>query len=203
MIDVLVSDLGQVVLPFDFTPTRNFLRDHCRALKDAEIDPWSVLSRVYDRLGFGKGDCSSLQFYGALADETGLDASFEEFCLAWSNVFYENPGVTDLFRRTSARHRFLLSNTNEIHWKWILSHHARALKVFDELLASQELRCEKPHPEIFRMVESRTGLPPGGHLLIDDIPENISGAQACGWDGIVYTDVPNLEIDLRQRGLLT
>ena len=203
MIEVLVSDLGQVVLPFDWAPCKAFLRERSRRhAADREFDPWAALASAHDRLGFGKGACESEPFFHHVSGDLDLDATYEEFCTAWSDVFWEDRAVMDLIGRAHVPHKFLLSNTNAVHWKWILERHGESLQVFDRLLASQELGAEKPHAAIYRKVEGLTGLPPEAHLMIDDIAENIEGACACGWDGIVHTDAANLELELRRRSLL-
>lgn len=205
MIKVLVSDLGKVVLPFDFAPSKEFLRQRSRLSDKSEsaLDPWAVLSQLHERLAFGAGGCESPEFFRQLQAELHLDATYEEFCQAFCDIFEEDHEVVDVIRRADVEHRFLLSNTNAIHWEWILAHHSEILKVFDRLLASQELGALKPFPEIYKKVEALTGLPPETHLLIDDIPENVEGARACGWDGIVYTGVSDLARELEERQLLS
>ncbi|HET6382323.1 MAG TPA: HAD-IA family hydrolase [Armatimonadota bacterium] len=199
MIQVLVSDLGQVVLPFDFSPTKEFMRSRSAP---GEIDPWTGLFDLHERLNFGTGGCPAREFYEHIVLELKLDATYEEFCRAWCDVFVEDHAVVDLIRRANVQHRFLLSNTNVIHWDWILANNAEILQVFDRLVASHEVGAAKPDPAIYKHVEAITGLPSAAHLLIDDLAPNIEGARACGWDGIIHTDANNLEIELRRRGLL-
>lgn len=204
MTRVLVSDLGQVVLPLDWTESKRFLRERCRkAASGADGDPWAALGAVHDRTGFGTGSCEPDAFFRAVVDELDLNATYDEFCKAWSDVFTEDWPVVELLRKANVQHRFLLSNTNIIHWNWILEHHSECLQIFDRLLPSQELGAEKPNEEIYRKVEALTGLPPSAHLMIDDLAANVEGARACGWDGIVHTDAANLERELRRRNLLT
>lgn len=204
MIEVLVSDLGQVLLPIDWTTAKQFLRERCRKVETGTEarDPWSALSEVHERLGFGRGECTPAAFYAAFSSEMDLDASFDEFCHAWCDVFREDPRVMDLIRRARVQRRLLLSNTNEIHWNWILQRYGTFLAPLDRLLVSQELKSEKPHEAIYRQVEALTGLPPSAHLMIDDLSANVEGAQRCGWDGIVFTDAAQLEAELKKRDLL-
>ena len=201
-IEVLVCDLGQVVLPFDFSPAKRFLRTRSTPSNDPLWDPWKAMSGLHDSLGFGMGRCSSRDFFAQVSRSLGLRCNFDEFCTAFSDVFVEDPATIDLVRRARVRLRFLLSNTNSIHWDWITAHHGALLAIFDRLLASHELGLQKPSEAIYKRVEGLTGLPPGAHLLIDDMPENVEGAVAIGWDGIVYTGAIDLEHKLQLRGLL-
>ena len=203
MIEVIVSDLGQVILPFDFSPSRKFMAERRRSPHPfSEAETWQSLHDLHEQHEFGSGGCSPEEFYEHVVNDLQIDASYEEFCKAWSNVFREDSAVVDLIARARAKHRFLLSNTNSIHWQWILEHHGEALRIFDKLFASQEIRMVKPSEQVFRLVESETGLRPEAHLLVDDLAENIEGAIACGWDAVLHTDAANLERELRLRGML-
>jgi len=203
-IDVLVSDLGKVILPFDFTPRQQFLRQRCR-LPHTEGNAEALahaLHALHEELDFGKGACSAEAFYCKVVERLNLEVSYEEFCVGYSDYFWEDWAVAELIRQARVQKRVLLSNTDAIHWQWIRKRYGALLSVFDHLLASQELQALKPHPEIYRKVEALTGHPPEAHLLIDDLAENVEGAIACGWDGIVYANVEALEAQLRTRNLL-
>ena len=51
---------------------------------------------------------------------------------------------------------------------------------------SYEINAVKPEPEIYRCLCERYGLEPQESLFTDDVPENVKGAQACGFWGIVF-----------------
>jgi FMN phosphatase YigB (HAD superfamily) len=59
----------------------------------------------------------------------------------------------------------------------------------------------KPHREIYDHAVQRTGLPATEVFFVDDKPENVAGAVAAGMDAVLFTTVPQLEADLRQRGV--
>jgi 2-haloacid dehalogenase len=52
---------------------------------------------------------------------------------------------------------------------------------FDRCYISGEMGVIKPDPEIYRMVEADSGLPPQALLFTDDKPENVEAAAARGW----------------------
>ena len=51
---------------------------------------------------------------------------------------------------------------------------------------SFEVKAVKPEPEIYRCLCNKYGLKPEDCLFTDDVPANVNGAQACGFQGIVF-----------------
>ena len=51
---------------------------------------------------------------------------------------------------------------------------------------SFEVKAVKPEPEIYRCLCEKFGLKPEECLFTDDVPANVKGAQACGFQGIVF-----------------
>ena len=51
---------------------------------------------------------------------------------------------------------------------------------------SFEVKAVKPEPEIYRCLCDKYGLNPEECLFTDDVPANVKGAQACGFQGIVF-----------------
>ena len=51
-------------------------------------------------------------------------------------------------------------------------------------------------------VEKLTGFPSGSHVLIDDMPANVAGARAAGWDGIVFGPETDLLAELSRLGVV-
>ncbi len=51
---------------------------------------------------------------------------------------------------------------------------------------SFEVKAVKPEPEIYRCLCEKYGLNPEECLFTDDVPANVKGAQACGFQGIVF-----------------
>ena len=51
---------------------------------------------------------------------------------------------------------------------------------------SFQVKAVKPEPEIYRCLCEKFGLKPEECLFTDDVPANVKGAQACGFQGIVF-----------------
>ena len=82
---------------------------------------------------------------------------------------------------------FLLSNIGDLHWR-----HLNARYGFDGLahgvIASFRVGAIKPSAAIYREAERQFGLEPAATVFIDDLPPNVAGAQACGWQAIHHRD---------------
>ena len=52
---------------------------------------------------------------------------------------------------------------------------------FDAIDYAADIGATKSEPAFYHTVETRTGRPPEGHLLIDDTAANIEAARAAGW----------------------
>jgi putative hydrolase of the HAD superfamily len=67
-------------------------------------------------------------------------------------------------------------------------HHLDIARLFDPLVISGEIGMMKPTPSAYHAVLSRMALPADKTVFIDDMPANISGAQAVGMGAIHYQD---------------
>jgi glucose-1-phosphatase len=195
---VIVSDLGKVLLPFDVQRVWAALQPHF-SVEEAEAR--LAVRTLLRETRFGCGEITGSRFHELLCERTGLCLAFDAFCEAWSDMFWEDGGVLNLIIRAPVERRYLLSNTNDIHWAFICSRYSHVLDGFDRLLVSHELGLEKPDPAIYRWVCDDTGLPPSAHLFIDDIEENVTAARGVGMDGILHTDSRSLWREFVARGL--
>ncbi len=84
-----------------------------------------------------------------------------------------------------AKHRptFMLSNTNEVHWKYLLEKYKLANYV-QGYLTSFEAAAMKPDPKIYLKFTDKFGFKENEILFIDDLKENIEAAQEHGWHTI-------------------
>ena len=80
---------------------------------------------------------------------------------------------------------YLLSNTNEIHWKWSCKHafHYKAFRVedyFERIFLSYEMKMVKPDVAIFEKLLEESGIDPKETFFIDDSTENCRVAETLG-----------------------
>ncbi|HEX6459255.1 MAG TPA: HAD family phosphatase [Thermoleophilaceae bacterium] len=69
--------------------------------------------------------------------------------------------------------------------------------IFDEIVISGEVGLHKPSPEIFELTLTKLDLPASECVFVDDLRENIDGAEAVGITGILHrgadSTLPELE----------
>ena len=76
---------------------------------------------------------------------------------------------------------------------WVSSPHSH----FDRHVFSAEIGLVKPHKEIFEYALKTNGFVAEETLFIDDSPQNIAGAKACGIEGYLFDgDVEKLRMYL-------
>ena len=87
------------------------------------------------------------------------------------------------------RERFLNNLPIEVSW--------------DAIIVSGEIGMRKPDPEIFKHAANEIGIPPERCFFIDDLEENVLGAQAIGMGGYHFTrnNYKALRIALRAAGI--
>lgn len=121
---------------------------------------------------------------------------------AWSEIFRRNDEVCALATGLSRHYRlFLASNTNELHAQQFRRQFAEVLRHFEALFLSYEIGVCKPEAGFFQHCQEQAGCRPEQCLFIDDLPANAAGAQACGWDAIVYRSPRDLKEQLLRRGI--
>jgi putative hydrolase of the HAD superfamily len=71
-------------------------------------------------------------------------------------------------------------------------------ELFDAVVLSSDVGLIKPDPHIYEVAAAQLGYDPDACVMIDDLPSNIDGAERAGMQGIVYSSVSQLKIDLAQ-----
>ena len=72
----------------------------------------------------------------------------------------------------------------------------------DGVVVSGEVGLLKPDAAIYEHTAQRFGLTPARTWFVDDNAANVAGAQACGWNGIRFTDAASLRDALSAAGLI-
>jgi epoxide hydrolase-like predicted phosphatase len=60
--------------------------------------------------------------------------------------------------------------------------------LFDDTVISGEVGVHKPKPEIFLLAAERLGVEPGDCVFVDDLRENVAGAEAVGMTALLHRD---------------
>jgi FMN phosphatase YigB (HAD superfamily) len=194
----VIFDFGGVISDFDIGRFLEGLLRHTRGTEE------EVRSTVYlSDLGFRyeSGAIGSSEFFREIADVCSLDLCEEDFIPIFTDIFTPIESTCRLIKSLSGRYRLgLLSNTNE----WHFEHHIRKTEVFplfDAVTLSFRVKTMKPAEAIYRRALSDLGLAAGECAYIDDLEENVAGAERLGIRGIRYTGPEALLLSLRELGI--
>ncbi len=200
MIEVLVFDLGNVLIPFDYGGLLKKLNELKSGLGEKFARLYKENYEVHRR--FEKGLLTEDEFLKIMIEWTEGLLNKEEFCFYYSNIFEENKELAALL--PSLRKKFklvLLSNTNAIHKKYGWEKF-EFLKYFDALILSHEAGAVKPEAIIYKAVMDFTNLPAESHLFIDDIEEYVNAAKSLGWQGIQFKSNEKLFAEFKRLGII-
>lgn len=197
---VIVFDLGNVLIPFDYNIVVNRLNRVEKGLGDRFVKFYSENYELHKR--FERWEISTEEFLNTMLNWLDNKVTAEEFCDIYSKIFSVNVDVVNLLPELKKDYKLvLLSNTNYIHQKYGYGHY-EFLNNFDKLILSHEVGAVKPEGKIYKAVESFTNRPSKEHLFIDDVEEYVEGAKAVGWSAIQFTGYQQLVYDLKGRGIL-
>jgi len=199
IIKVIVFDLGNVLLPFNYSGAAKRLNLIDENLGETFLSFYKehyALHRSFER-----GDLPKEKFISTVRNALQNKVDEESFCKIYSEIFTLNEKVSSLLPKLKPNYKLvLLSNTNEIHKQYGWRQYD-FIKYFDKLILSHEVNAVKPEEKIYSAVEAFTELPPETHLFIDDILEYVEGAKKMGWDGIQFTGYEKLIEELQERSI--
>ncbi len=197
---VVVFDLGNVLIPFDYDLVIKRFNAVSNGLGDKFVDYYRSNYEIHR--GFERGDISEEKFIEKMLAVLENKIDKETFCKAYSTIFKVNENVAALLPVLKENYKLvLLSNTNSIHMEYGWKDYG-FLKHFEKLILSHEVGAVKPEPEIYKAVERFTGEKPERHIFIDDIKEYAEGAKSMGWDAVQFMGYENLVKDLEERDIL-
>ena len=177
-IEVLLFDLGKVLINFDFQLGVSALHACCPLSRDEfERVLWDkVWVRRYER-----GEISTRDFHRYLCETAKLNLEVDEFCRIWSSVFLPELLISEeLLAALRERYRLILvSNTNEAHVDFIRSNY-RVFDYFDHRVLSFEVGSLKPDSKIFEHAIAAAARPPEALFFTDDREENVTAARRLG-----------------------
>jgi len=154
-------------------------------------------------------ELNKLSDYGLITQEewkqqvsevTGLDDEYVAKNIQGVNVC--NQQLLDFSQSLRGQYKLgMLSNIGIGAMDQFFSSEQRQ-ELFDAVVLSSEVGLIKPHPEIFKVMAQRLGCQPEECIMIDDIEDNCSGADAAGMRSILYQTnqqtIDDLEMLLEQ-----
>jgi HAD superfamily hydrolase (TIGR01509 family) len=198
-IEVILYDLGNVILPFNHYQIAEKL---CRFCQKKELgDPQRIFSYLFDLQkgiinDFDVGKVSPQEFFQTIKEHLDLSISFDEFIPLWNDIFVEDQEVSQIILSQKGKWRLgLLSNTDLLHFNYILSKFSM-MRVFDKWILSYEVGFKKPAVEIFKIAIAWASVEPQKILFIDDTKKHVEVAISLGMQGIHFVSAEQLKKEL-------
>jgi putative hydrolase of the HAD superfamily len=201
MTKAVLLDLGNVIVGLDMDRVYRATAKVCPFPMD-EIPGRIRAAKLYEP--YERGELSSEIFHGRFCEALQIDTvGFDEFARLWGDMFQPTPLLaSELLASLAQRCRLvLLSNTNELHFRWIREHYP-LLEHFHEYVLSFQVGAMKPSPEIYREAIRRAGCRAEECFFTDDVEENVAGALREGIDAVVFGGELQFKRELAARGLV-
>lgn len=196
MIKLFVFDLGNVILPFENHQIAEKLYE--TSLVKDRCTPDDIFRFLFDyQKGFindyETGRISTKDFIAKVKQKYRLELEPEEFKDIWNHIFEEDPAVSQaiLYLKNKGYPIFLLSNTNELHFSYIMERYP-IIHYCDEWILSFEVGAKKPQETIYDVIFEKKSLERHEVLYIDDIPEYVKAAAGYGIPGIVFKEASDI-----------
>ena len=199
MIRAIILDLGNTIIPFDFTRGYREMQAVC------SLSPDEMRHRIGGSdlvVRFESGRIAPKDFVAQLSELLGLRVTYDEFRRMWSSIFLPDPLIPESFLESlKKRYRLvLLSNTNALHFGMLRETYP-LLGHFDHFVLSHEVGALKPEPAVYEQAISRAQCLPGECFFTDDIDAFVEGARRSGIDAEPFRGFDKLQADLRSRGV--
>ena len=201
----VLLDFGGVLGFFDHMISCRLLAPHSQVTDSEEF---FKLLFGEEHKQFERGRISPRNFHKAIAKKTGLTLPFEEFATIYAHVFSPIPGIEEIVAQVPEDLRFILSNTDPLHWERI-----RQLPVMDrcfgipqQTIRSFDAGARKPEAGIFKKALQQAGGDIGRIIYFDDVPEYVNAWRELGGTAFLFNarvDSPELlRVRLQQYGLV-
>ncbi len=199
MIKAIISDLGNVIVPFDWSIFCRGFSKYCN-ISEQKIKKMVVDYTLKDNYEIGK--ITSMEFYRKVKKITNSNISYRKFCYIWSNIFTINKPLVDILNKLRNRYPlFLLSNTNDIHFHYIRKR-VKILSHFTGFILSYKVGFAKPDIRIFREAVRSAKCKPEECVYIDDVKKYSDAASRVGMKGINYKTTAQLKKELKDLGVV-
>ena len=179
MIKNIIFDFGDIFINLDKQATYKAMA----ALGVTKIS--NEMINVYHQ--YEKGLMTTENFIDFFYNKFGTPKA--DLINAWNAILLDFPkNRLEFLKEISASKKyrlFLLSNTNDLHIKWILNSlgekfYTEFKNCFEQFYLSHEINFRKPDSEIYKFVLNENNLVATETLFVDDLKENTDSARTLG-----------------------
>jgi putative hydrolase of the HAD superfamily len=195
----IIFDLGKTLIAFELERGYREMEKLC-GYTAADIRGRIAAAGLVEP--FEAGLLEPGQFFREISAALGMRTDYRRFCDAWSGIFLPEPLIPDgMIEALGTRYRLLLlSNTNSIHFDWVIREY-RILQHFDDFVLSFRVKQAKPSPAIYHAALEKAGCAPQECFYTDDTAPYVEAARREGIPGVQFQSVEQLQRDMRGHGI--
>ena len=183
-IDTLIFDFGGVIINLDYRkPVDEFKK--LGIFDSKKLYSKKEQTKLFDSLECGQ--ISDENFLNEIRKKSNTN-NLELIKKAWNSILLNIPKErVHLLKKLSSKYKiFLISNTNSIHLKEIISSYGEKkwknfISIFNDVYFSNQIGMRKPNENIFFYVINKNKLDVSKTLFIDDSLQHIKTAKKIGF----------------------
>ena len=198
--DIVVFDLGKVLLDFDYGIVAEKIAAQGRMLAKEVL---GIIGQTPLLFRYETGLLTKAQFFAEVRSATGFCGELEEFSELFADIFFPIEPMIELHAelQRSGIPTYIFSNTNELATEHIRKRFP-FFNTFNGYILSYEHGAMKPDARLYEVVERESGRRQGEILYLDDRPENIAAGAARGWQVILHETPLRTRVAIERLGLL-
>jgi len=193
---VIVLDVGKVLVDYDPTVAVKELSKRCE--REVGLPRADDLYRLFFPVYVGTQSWGDI--LQTINRALGFSLGSQEWLNIWCRIFTgEVAGMREALAELKSEFRLVgLSNTEEVHWTFVLRNFP-IFKLLDGWVVSYAEGVAKPDPTIYRVLMNRYC---DGQLPVfytDDNPRYVEAARRLDWEAEVFTDAADFKEQIRKR----
>ncbi|NLM96433.1 MAG: HAD family phosphatase [Halanaerobiaceae bacterium] len=199
MIRNIIFDLGNVLLNFNperFLSVRYDKDKGKRILREVfQSEEWLMLD---------KGVITQEEAIEVLSRRFPMDSStIEQVFQEWTEMLTPIYGTVEILEKLKENdyRLYVLSNFHILAFNKVYRDYS-FFQLFDGMIISSKVKKLKPELEIYYELINRYSINPEESIFIDDIPENLKGAEKAGLRTILFRSPEDLLSELRKYGII-
>ena len=192
MIEALIFDIGNVLVPFDWKPAESLFRRYSGNFSGDADKAFRELIRRLDL-----GELTGEEFASLGMRTIGFTQSASEFVGIWNSIFNDNPPMARVVLGLKKQFPlFLISNISDLHHAYLTGKYG-VFQHFLDGVYSYRAKCAKPDRRIFEMAITQFGVNPEKTVFVDDLPANVESASRVGFRSVQYDFRKHIEFERR------
>lgn len=195
MIRTVVFDLGKVLVEFHPIEGMKKLGFSKEVMERFQSNIFSGLWEQCDAKPIGKEEIRDLFKRAVPGLEREVDFLWDHITVVTGVYDYSHQWILDLKRR--GYQVFILSN----YGQQAFEANAKVypfLKDVDGMVISYQVEMVKPNLKIYQYLAEKYQIKPEEAVFLDDRKENVDGAAACGFSGIVFENYKQAREELER-----